>query len=117
VIIAALVAAGCSSSATPAAKGVLTGSVVAGPTCPTESVPTMCPPRPVNGALVIAARGGKRTSTHTDAAGRFRLTLSAGSYTVTAVDENGIGSTANATVSVSSGKTATVALTVDSGIR
>jgi carboxypeptidase family protein len=115
-VVAALAAAGCSSAAAPA-RGALAGTVEAAPTCPVESVRTMCPPRPVAEALVIAVRGHDRASAHTGSDGRFRLRLTAGSYTVTAVDENGIGSTATATVRISSGKTATVTLTVDSGIR
>jgi hypothetical protein len=107
-----------SSSATSSRSGTVSGVVLSAPSCPVERIGSPCPPRPVPGADVTAARGG-RTVAHVraDGAGRFTIQLAAGDYAITARVVGGIGSTATAQVTVAAGAVAAVTLTVDSGIR
>jgi hypothetical protein len=62
------------------------GYVTAGPTCPVERPDQPCPPRPV-AAQVNAQDASGRTvaTTRTDQAGRYSLSLAAGTYTLVAV--------------------------------
>jgi len=121
VVVAAalllLAACGSSSPALSKTRGFVTGVVDSAPTCPVERAGSPCPPRPVAGAEVVALRGpDRRFVTHTDAQGRFRLLLPYGTYTIEATNVGGLRTTATKTVKVSS-STATIELTVDSGIR
>jgi hypothetical protein len=63
---------------------ILTGLVLAGPTCPVERDPPdpACDDRPVEGAeiVIVDVRGNEVARTRTDAAGAFAVTLPAGEY-------------------------------------
>jgi Carboxypeptidase regulatory-like domain len=70
-----------------AALAWVTGKLTAGPTCPVETVPPnpSCAPRPVSGAIVVAAYSdgdeAARAVSNTD--GSYSLELPAGTYTLT----------------------------------
>jgi hypothetical protein len=99
------------------AAGMVTGRVLAAPSCPVQRVDESCPPRPVPGAQVIALIGGHpRGSTTSDQTGDFRLTLPVGRYLIRATSPGGYASTAAEEVNVST-VPADITLIVDSGIR
>jgi len=68
----------------PGATATVTGTALAGPTCPVERIPPdpNCAPRPVPGALlkVTDASGHEVAQATTDSAGHFRFNLAPGSY-------------------------------------
>lgn len=97
--------------------GVVTGYVLTAPTCPVQRVGQECPPRPVSGAMIVAADGATtRGSTRTDRTGAFRLTLSHGRYVITAANVGGYPSTVSENVSVLDAPVH-ITLILDSGIR
>jgi hypothetical protein len=112
-----MVAASCGgSSAGP--TGSVVGRVLSAPSCPVELVGSPCPPRPVVGAKVVASSGSHEVArTRSGSGGAFRLAVAPGTYLVTATNVGGFASTAAASVDVRPGGTASVTLTVDSGIR
>ena len=96
----------------------IVGTVTAGPTCPVERAGSPCPNRPVSGASIQALQNGTAvTSTQTDSTGKFRIAVAPGAYTIVATNAGGYRSTAQRQISVEAGKTATVDLVVDTGIR
>jgi hypothetical protein len=98
--------------------GRLDGVVLSGPSCPVERAGSPCPPRPVAAADITVSRGGDTIArTRTDTLGRFVVRLGAGTYTVVARSPGALATTASAHVRITSGVTAQVTLTVDSGIR
>jgi len=116
-LAAAVVLTGCGPFADGGSAVVVTGQVLAGPSCPVERVGQPCPPRPVPDAVVVAVVGDQqRGETTSDERGRFRLMLPAGRYTIRATNPGGYASTASAEVTVSTAPVQ-VTLTVDSGIR
>jgi hypothetical protein len=113
-----LVTACGSSGSTGSETGTLTGTVLSAPSCPVERAGSPCPPRPVPGPDVTVLRGSAAAAhVRGDASGHFSVRVNAGNYTVVARAVGGIGSSASAAVTVVAGQTATVTLTVDSGIR
>jgi hypothetical protein len=117
-LAAAALLSGCGSpGGAGGPEGVVTGRVLAAPSCPVQRVDETCPPRPVPGALVIAFIGSHpRRSTISDQSGTFRLTLSVGRYLIRATSPGGYASTAAEDVNVST-VPVDITLTVDSGIR
>ncbi len=92
--VLAIAASGCSSRTDPAplpdpttgssGTGLLSGVITKGPTSPmlVKGAPAYVPAAGVR--LDIATEGGKpETSVETDSAGRYRVSLAPGSYTVT----------------------------------
>jgi hypothetical protein len=65
-------------------QGTLSGTVVAGPTCPVERADQPCPPRPVPNRQVMieTASGTVVTRATTDQNGHFLVTLAPGTYEV-----------------------------------
>ena len=119
VLVALVVAA----SATGAGHGI-TGRVVAGPTCPVETIPPdpKCAPAPVAARVRVYRRADHdlvaQARTRTD--GSFRIRLRPGRYSVTARPVAGgplprCPSGIHATVRT--GNYTRVAITCDSGIR
>jgi hypothetical protein len=92
----------------------VSGSVVAGPTCPVERPGHPCPPRPVTDATVTAKPGGK--STHTDGHGDFLLKLSPGTYDLT-VSSRSVMHCSDQRVQVTARHYTHVTLSCDTGIR
>lgn len=100
------------------AHGTVRGRVLSSPTCPVEHLGSPCPPRPVVGASVVAARDGHPAgSTTTRGDGAFTFSLPPGRYLVTATTIGGYPSTTASTVDVRANVVTRLTLTVDSGIR
>lgn len=119
VAAAAALLCGCSGgSGQPAGhSGMVTGHVLTAPVCPVERPGMECAPRPVSGAAVVAlAEDTVRSSTVTDTAGAFSLTLPDGSYVIRATNVGGYPSVASQDVVISD-RPVQITLIVDSGIR
>jgi len=115
LVAAALTA--CQSSASTHRDGAVLGTVLSAPSCPVERSDSPCPPRPVRGAVVDAVVGDQlRATTHSDRAGRFRLSLPYGTYTIRATNPGALHTTATRSVRIDRA-TVSVRLVVDSGIR
>jgi hypothetical protein len=94
------------------ATGVLYGSVSIGPLTPVCRIGTPCD-GPAKHATLTFTRGARAVSTKTDAAGRYRVTLTTGTWTVRA----SVGmSTKPAAVAVRTG-THRTNFSIDSGLR
>jgi hypothetical protein len=111
-----------SAVATTSAKGTLTGTVLAGPTCPVETVPSTCPPKPVTGRVVNILTESRQpvTTATTDARGEFSIALSPGTYLVEVTIVQGqVGMRQESPVRavVVAGQTAHVEVMLDTGIR
>jgi hypothetical protein len=113
------------AAATAAAAGAgISGRVLAGPTCPVESVPPApaCAPRPLRASLRIERAAGARPVATVRAAadGRFRVTLDPGTYVVVALRYGGSGlprPPGPIRVRVRAGRYTAVTVTYDTGIR
>jgi hypothetical protein len=118
-----LLVAACGPSPAPAAhQGRLLGQVLAGPTCPVESVTHPCPPRPVPGRTVrIQTPGGALAATATtDARGDFAVSLAPGAYVVRVAivpGQIGLRQVSPGTVTVVADRTVSVTILLDTGIR
>ena len=116
-VLAAGALTACQSSASTHRDGAVLGTVLSAPSCPVERSDTPCPPRPVRGAVVEAVLGDQlRATTHSDGAGRFRLSLPYGTYTIRATNPGALRTTATRSVRLDRA-TVSVRLVVDSGIR
>lgn len=127
----ALLLAGCGLTTTTAAgagtpsatpTGTLDGKVIASPTCPVEPVAHPCSPAPVpHRPITIQTPDGKLVQTvTTDANGHFSATLPAGSYVLRVAIEPGtvgIRQMTPGNVSITAGKTTTITIELDTGIR
>ncbi len=115
-----------STSPTPATSSGVRGTVLFSPTCPVEQIPPLpgCAPRPgpahiqlVRGDGTVAASGNAGSD------GTFAISVGPGSYTVVAHTVAtsaaiGRGCTASpSAVTVTRGRTETVAVSCDTGIR
>lgn len=126
IIALALVLAGCVPAPTGSADGagVIQVEVVAGPVCPVEEDPPdpNCDPRPVAGARIFVQPGDGRdilvAEARSDEAGRASIEIAAGDYIVVGGEVEGLmGRPEPTNVSVSAGRTTTVTLVYDTGIR
>lgn len=123
VILAAalgMLLAGCAQVGGP--RGTLVGDVVAGPTCPVESIEHPCPPKPVpHRQVTIETPGGTVvTTTTTDVNGHFSVTLPPGNYVIRVLVGPGLLGIRQLTpgnVTVVAGQTVSVKITLDTGIR
>lgn len=102
----------------------ISGRIVAGPTCPVESVPPApgCAARPLRATLLIRRVGGHGGATivRSAADGRFRVGLAAGTYVVRALARAGATlprPPATSRVQVRVGRYTFVTITYDTGIR
>lgn len=107
-------------------EGILTGSVLLGPTCPVEQNPPLpgCAPRPYATTVFVftaANTAAPYASLPTDASGKFSVALHSGAYVVQAKSggTNGMGlpRCGSVDVTVSAGATATTTLNCNTGIR
>lgn len=123
-LVTAFVAIACAGSATPVST--VTGTVVAAPTCPTESAPGSspdpgCSPAPVEGAelLVLDDSGAEVATVTSDAAGRYTLELPPGTYRLEPQPLPGYPTTPDAVrFTVLADEDATIdVITYDTGIR
>jgi hypothetical protein len=102
-------------------QGTLNGTIVAAPSCPVETSDLPCPPKPVpNRQISIESTDGKVVATTTtDSNGRFSVNLAPGIYTLKVMP----GATAlpiqrkPVSVTIVAGKTISVQIELDSGIR
>jgi hypothetical protein len=117
-----LLVAACGTAASPGPTGTLTLTLTAGPVCPVEQVPPdpNCAARPVADAevIILTADGREVARPKSDAAGKIRLTLPQGRYTVRPVSAAGALPSAPEEVIVDVGTTPVdVPLGYDTGIR
>ncbi len=100
---------------------VVTGTVLAGPTCPVERIPPdpRCADRPVSGAEIffVSDPGDSVGGALSDGDGRFSIALPAGRYTLTPQPVRGLLGTAPVQVIVIHGADIEVTLRYDTGIR
>lgn len=89
--VALVLATACASPSVAATRSGVTGTVLAGPTCPVETPESPCPDRPVADAVVKAKGEGTTKTTRTDGSGRFRLRLRPGLYTIKAQSDSVFG--------------------------
>ena len=119
----ALLLAGCGVSTSPGAPtGKLAGQVIAGPTCGAQPVDKPCPVAPVpHRQIAIDTPDGRLFETiSTDAAGHFSATLPAGSYVLRVAIQRGALGMRQVTpgaITIVAGKTTTVTIELDTGIR
>ena len=113
-----------SATATPltpsSTTGVLMGTVmITG--CPAVSVDTGCPSQPVPGqpVVVMSSAGQTVATATTDSHGSFAFALAPGDYRVVASSHapGMAGKTQTQSITVVSGQTVTMTLTLDNGIR
>jgi len=102
-------------------KGILEGSVFAGPTCPVEG-PDMeeCEPNPLidQRISVFDSSQNELASVKTNENGDYRLILPAGTYTVDSkFDGIMFSKDLPMTVTITAGKTTELDISVDTGIR
>ena len=65
------------------ASGGIEGVVVAGPSCPVATPDRPCPPKPVAAHVIVTTPTGQAVaSTDSDASGRYRIMVAAGTYIV-----------------------------------
>jgi hypothetical protein len=102
----------------------ISGRVVAGPTCPVETVPPQprCAPRSLTATLRIHAVGSHAPAirVRSGADGRFRVRLSPATYVIRPMPVNGSPfprPPAAFTVKVHTGRFTPVTITYDTGIR
>ena len=104
-------------------KGTLAGHVSIGPVCPVEYANNPCKPTAemYAAAKVFVYTADKKTLLKTitpDAEGNFSLSLSVGSYFIDMIHQRMGGTTGvPTTIIITSGKTTTLSLHVDTGIR
>lgn len=100
---------------------VVTGIVLAGPTCPVERIPPdpRCADRPVSGAEILFVNGAGDSvgDALSDADGRFSIALPAGRYTLTPQLVRGLLGTAAPQLVVITDADIEVTLRYDTGIR
>ncbi|MFF4551152.1 hypothetical protein [Streptomyces sp. NPDC001435] len=124
-LAAALSAAGCgdshgAGSSTPSDSGIKGRTMVDGG-CPMVREHSPCPDRPLRARLTITGGSPERTvaETTSDAEGRFRISLSPGTYTIRPANLTGaVAPIAQpVSVTVTSGRFTTIVISFDSGIR
>lgn len=121
-LVLLLGACGAASGAAPSSG--IAGRVVAGPTCPVETVPPQpqCAPRPLMARLRIHPLGSRLPSTMLSSTedGRFVVHLAPAIYVVQALRQNGSlypRPPAPVQVRVDSGRLTRITITYDTGIR
>ena len=100
--------------------GTIHGTVLAGPTCPVETVENPCPDRPVAGVQVQALLNGSVAATAvSDQNGVFAMDLAPGAYVLQSVVEpEGPGMYSQPTrVTVTEGAVVDATVLLDTGIR
>jgi hypothetical protein len=101
----------------PQASGGIHGQVVAGPTCPVETLDSPCPPGKWTGTIRATSADGDVYETETDAEGRFSLNLPPGTYEVVPETGGQTPPTGIPQTIVVTDVMQTVDLEVDTGIR
>ena len=107
------------SSGESASSGIR-GTASLGPTCPVERMPPdpACADTPYQGSFYVHTENGKLVATFkTKSNGSFMLSLAPGTYIITLASNSVMPRLSPTNVTVEKGKSASVALTLDSGIR
>jgi hypothetical protein len=113
----------CSATGNREPNSGISGRVVAGPTCPVETVPPQprCAPRPLAATLRIRRAGGRSSTTiRTRADGSFSLRLVPGNYVLRPLPRAGSAyprPPAPLRVQVHAGRFTSVTISYDTGIR
>lgn len=103
-------------------KGVISGKVTLGPTCPVERIPPdpNCAPRGYATSISVIENFGTqivKTIIQSDAGGAFSVTLSPGTYILQAHGGNVLPRCPDVSVEVKNGQTTTADISCDTGIR
>jgi len=102
---------------TPPTSGI-EGLVTIGPTCPVETVTSPCPDKLFQATIIVLDPSGREVAkVQSDAQGKFRVTLSPGTYTLRPEAPGGLTRAGEQTVTVTSGHFTQVSISYDSGIR
>jgi hypothetical protein len=123
LLLPVLLLVSCGTSAPPSdsgALGTVSGSVLAGPTCPVQTDASPCPDVPLSGEVVQLVAGDTVVASATsDAQGAFTLQAEPGDYQLMWAPEGDVGIRFAKPVGVSvvAGETVTADLLVDTGIR
>jgi hypothetical protein len=121
--LVSLLLAGCDAPPAPAGthdSGV-TGRAMAGPQCPVERNPPDpdCADKPIATNLTVTSADGSRAVRDftSDADGRFRVPLAAGSYAIRSTETGGLPRCQSEPFNVTAGRFTDVAVDCDTGIR
>ena len=122
VAVAALLgAAACSGTSAllgPDAPQGIEGLVLLGPMCPVSQPDNPCPDQPYQAWIDVRdAGGGNVTRVRSDANGRFRVGLEAGSYVLHPESGDPLPRAADQQVDVKPGAYTSVTVSFDTGIR
>lgn len=117
VVISSLALVVTAGAQATTARGTLTGTVTRGPITPVCAFEQPCDEPAANVTLVFA-RGAVATRVTTDRAGRYRLRLSPGTYTVRRATVSGPDRKLEPTsVRVRAGRLSRIDFSIDTGIR
>jgi hypothetical protein len=114
-----LILSACAQLTAPADTGI-SGQVLIGPTCPMVQDGKACPDQPYQASIrVLDQNGFEVTTFQTDAEGRFKINLAAGTYTLRPLPPQGMPmpSAADMIYTVVAGQFTQVDIRYDSGIR
>lgn len=104
----------------PSVFSGMSGTASLGPTCPVERMPPdpTCADKPYQGSFYVRTESSKLVTTfNTKSDGSFKVSLAPGTYVITLASDAVMPRLAPTTVTIEKGKTVSVALTLDSGIR
>jgi len=114
---ASILLGACAGSTPEGAQGV-EGQVLIGPMCPVMVEGQPCPDQPYQATLAILDTNGRELiRVETDTAGRFKVALEPGSYTMQPQPGEGIAFASPFDFSVQEGTFTQVMVLYDSGIR
>ncbi len=78
-----VVTVGTTDASVPTASVGIGGVILTGPSCPVETPDRPCPPKPVFAHVIATTLTGQAVAaTDSDASGRYRLEIAAGTYLV-----------------------------------
>jgi hypothetical protein len=113
LLIAALALAACGQVGSSSG---IRGTILAGPACPGPArLDSPCPDRPVSMTVEVVGGTTVAATFTTDAAGKFSVTVSPGTYTLRS--RTGLPTLKSATVVVVDGQFTEVELHADTGMR
>ena len=109
------------STSPTSSKGTVHGQVLLGPICPVERIPPdpACAPKPYKTSIDIwsALTGSRYKSVASDTAGVFNISLDPGTYVLRATSGSTYPRCSNLQVKVVAGKSQSVIINCDTGIR
>ena len=122
LVAVALLVSACADEGVVGSSGQgagIQGKVLLGPMCPVQRAESPCPDRPIEADITVTGSDGKTVASgRSGADGTYRISLSPGTYTVTAKRPgSGFGVGKPVSVDVPAGTFVHLSLLVDSGIR